>query len=826
MESLASTFGALSVGPGVVGFLGVVLLVCVLGFRGAPLWLWTLCAAAALWGLGAPGWLWIASGLLALLLNVRPIRRRLISAPMMAVLKRGDVLPPISETERTVIEAGSVWIEGELFSGKPDFKRLLVEPYPDLTEEERAFLEGPVEEVCRMVDDWTVYREKDLPPEAWDYLRQKRFFGMIIPKAYGGLGFSASANSAVVGKLGSRSLPLGFTVMVPNSLGPAELLIHYGTEEQKSHYLPRLARGDEMPCFALTEPGAGSDAGSIKASGVVFKGEDGRPYLRLNWKKRYITLSDISTVLGLAFKLRDPEKLLGKGENLGITCALIPSDTPGVTLGRRHDPMGLPFHNGPTEGRDVVVPIDCIIGGAAGAGVGWRMLVECLAAGRGISLPAGAATGTKFVARVAGAYATVRKQFGLSIGKFEGVEEPLARIGGFAYLMEAARRYTCGALDRGAKPAIATATAKYNFTELYRKALNDGLDILAGKAVMRGPRNLLAHSHDLTPILVSVEGANILTRTLMVFGQGAIRCHPYVYREIQALTIGDVDGFDRALWGHIGHGVRNLFRSILLSVSRGGLAGSPVSGSAARYYRKLAWASASFALLSDMALCTLGGNLKRRGKITGRFADIFSWMYLGVATLRRFEAEGRRPVDLPFLHWSMQYALTQIQQGFDGLFRNLDVPGLGWLLRGPVALWSRMSPIGAMPSDELGRQIARALQRPGPQRDALTAGIYVPSDPHEALGRLERAFTLSCEAEAAARKITDAIHAGTLPKERPEQLTARAAAMGIINQDEAHLLQEAEVARDDAVQVDSFTVEEYMAATHVEPRHVELVGAQ
>ena len=824
MESLASTFGALSVGSGVVGVLGIVL-VCVLGFFGAPIWLWTLFAAAALWGLGAPTWLWIAFGLLALLLNARPIRRRLVSSPLMAALKRGNVLPPISETERTVIEAGSVWIEGELFSGKPDFKRLLNEPYPDLTEEERAFLDGPVEEVCRMVDDWTVYAEKDLPPEVWEYLRQKRFFGMIIPKEYGGLGFSASANSAVVGKLGSRSLPLSFTVMVPNSLGPAELLIHYGTEEQKNHYLPRLARGDEMPCFALTEPGAGSDAGSINASGVVFKGEDGWLYLRLNWKKRYITLSDISTVLGLAFKLRDPEKLLGKGENLGITCALIPSDTPGVTLGRRHDPMGLPFHNGPTEGRDVVVPIDCIIGGAAGVGVGWRMLVECLAAGRGISLPAGAATGAKFVARVAGAYATVRKQFGLSIGKFEGVEEPLARIGGFAYLMEAARRYTCGALDRGAKPAIATATAKYNFTELYRKALNDGMDILAGKAVMRGPRNLLAHSHDLTPILVSVEGANILTRTLMVFGQGAIRCHPYVYREIQALTIGDVDGFDRALWGHIGHGVRNLFRSILLGLSRGRLTGSPVGGPAARYYRKLAWASASFALLSDIALCTLGGNLKRRGKITGRFADIFSWMYLGIATLRRFEAEGRRKADLPFLHWSMQYALAQIQQGFDGLFQNLNVPGLGWLLRGPIALWSRMNPIGRMPSDELGRQIARALQRPGPERDALTAGIYVPSDPHEALGGLERAFRLTYETEAVARKITDAIQAGTLPKGRPEQLMTQAAAMGVISQEEAQLMKVAEEARDDAVQVDSFTFEEYMSATHATPRNVELVGA-
>ena len=815
-----------SIWLGVVGVLGVIFGVCILGFAGAPQWLWALFVAATLWGLAAPAWLWIVVGLGVLLVGCRPIRRRLISAPLMARLQQGGFLPRISETERTVLEAGSVWIEGELFSGKPNFQRLLGEPYPDLTEEERAFLDGPVEEVCRMVDDWTVYVEKDLPPEVWEYLKRERFFGMIIPKEYGGLGFSASANSAVVGKLGSRSLPLSFMAMVPNSLGPAELLIHYGTEAQKSHYLPRLARGEEMPCFALTEPGAGSDAGGIRASGVVFRGGDGRLYLRLNWKKRYITLSGISTVLGLAFKLRDPERLLGKAEDLGITCALIPSHTPGVTLGRRHDPMGIPFYNGPTEGQDVVVPIECIIGGTAGAGAGWRMLVECLSAGRGISLPATAAAGTKYVARVAGAYATVRKQFGQPIGAFEGVEEPLARLGGFAYLLEAARRYTCGALDRGLKPAVATAVAKYNFTDLYRKAVSDGMEILAGTAIMRGPRNLLAHSHDLTPILVSVEGANILTRTLMVFGQGAIRCHPYIFREIQALRARDVDGFDRALWGHFGHGVRNGFRSLLLSLSRGHLAGSPVGGPAARYVRRLAWASASFALLSDIALCTSGGNLKRRGKITGRFADILSWMYLGVAVLRRFEAEGRREADLPFLHWAMQYGLAQIQQGFDGLLQNMTVPGLRWLVRGPIALWSRLNPIGTMPSDAVGRQIAKALQRPGPQRDALTAGIHVPSNPDEALGRLERAFTLSCAAEAAARKIADAIQAGKLPRGRSEQLLAQAAAVGIIGSEEAQAMQDAEEARNDAVQVDSFTSEDYMSATPAAPRKAEFAGAR
>ncbi len=808
-----------------IGVLGVVLLVCVLGFTGAPLYLWTLFAAAALWGSGAPAWLWTAFGVLALVLNARPVRRRLVSAPVMAILKKTNLLPPISETERTVIEAGNVWVEGELFSGRPDFKRLNSEPYPNLTGEERAFLEGPVEEVCRMVSDWDAYVNRDLPPEVWDYLKESRLFGVIIPKDYGGLGFSASANSAIVGKLASRSVPLGFMVMVPNSLGSAELLIHYGTEEQKAYYLPRLARGEEMPCFALTEPHAGSDAGGIRATGVVFRGEDGRLYLRLNWKKRYITLSAVSTVLGLAFKLRDPENLLGRGENPGITCALIPTDTPGVEIGHRHDPMGVPVHNGPTEGRDVVVSVDCIIGGAAGAGAGWRMLVESLAAGRGISLPATATVGAQLTARVAGAYAAVRKQFGLPIGRFEGIEEPLARIGGFAYLMEAARRYTCGALDRGAKPAVVTAMAKRYFTELYRKAVNDGMDILAGNAIMLGPRNLLAHRYILTPILITVEGANILTRTLMIFGQGAIRCHPYLYREIRALRAGDLDAFDRAFWGHLGHVARNLFRAKLLSLSRGYLAGSPVRGPAARYYRKLAWASALFALLSDVAMAALGGNMKRREKITGRFADIFSWMYLGVAVLRRFEAEGRRREDLPFLHWSMQYALTQVQQGFDGLYQNLDLPGLNWLFRGPAALWSRLNPIGKMPSDELGGQIARALQTPGPQRDALTEGIYIPSDPREALGRLERAFRLSYEAESVVQKIREATQSGRLPRERPEQLVAQALEQGIVTQEEADLMREAEKARDDAIQVDSFTPEEYASATPAPPRKMEFVEA-
>ncbi|MDE3257868.1 MAG: acyl-CoA dehydrogenase [Gemmatimonadota bacterium] len=809
MDVLTSSFGVLSFSY--VETIGIAVLVCVLGFTGAPLWLWTVLSGAGLWTFGAPGGLWWGFGALALLLNVRPLRRNLISSRILKILKALRLLPVISPTEQAAIEAGSVWIDADLFSGKPDFRRLNAEPYPDLNERERAFLSGPVEAACRLADDWRIHRDRDLPLELWDYLKEQRFYGIIIPEAFGGLGFSVSAHSAIVGKLASRSMPLAVTVMVPNSLGPAELLIHYGTREQKDHFLPRLARGEEIPCFALTEPNAGSDAGSIRSSGVVFMGEDGRPYLRLNWKKRYITLASISTLIGLAFKLKDPDNLLGRGANPGITCALVPRDTPGVVVDRRHDPMGVPFHNAPTEGRDVVVPADAIIGGTECAGQGWRMLMESLAAGRGISLPATAAFGAKLTARVAGAHATVRKQFGLSIGRFQGVEEPLARIGGFTYLMEAARRFTCGGLDAGEKSAVVSAIVKFNLTELHRRAILDGMDILAGNAIAQGPRNLLARMYLWAPIAITVEGANILTRTFITFGQGAIRCHPYIYDEIQALKTGNLRAFDRAFWAHAGHVIRNAFRAALLSLSRGYLAASPVRGPASRYYRKLAWTSASFAFLADVALISLGGALKKEEKLAGRFADILSWMYLGTAVMRRFEAEGRRPGHLPYLHWAMQYAFAQIQLGFSGLFRNLRVfPGLGLLFRYPVALWSRLNPIGRMPSDALGGDVARAMRTPGPDRDALTSDIYLPDSDGEALGRLEAAFVLSCRAEPISGIIKKAARAGLLSGRDPHRLVEQAMEKELITQEDAELFRRAETARDQAVRVDAFTPEEYL----------------
>lgn len=784
-------------------------LLLLLGYIGVPMWMWSFYLAAVLAAWNAPIWAWVLFGTVAVVLNVPRLRQVIVTSPIMYGIKALNILPTISDTERAAIEAGTVWVDGEFFSGRPDFQRINSEPYPQVTPELQEFLNGPVEQVCHMVSDWEIYRRKDLPPEVWEYLKQERFFGMMIPQEYGGLGFSNFAYSAVMMKLASRSFTHVATVGVTNSLGPAKLLLRYGTLAQKNYYLPRLARGEEIPCFALTEPNAGSDAASITSEGVVFKGEEGKLYLRLNWCKRYITLGAIATLLGLAFRLRDPENLLGKGQDVGITCALIPTATPGVLLGQRHDPMGVPFYNSPTQGHDVVVSIDQIIGGVVGAGQGWKMLMQCLAAGRGISFPATCTGVAKLVTRVTGAYATVRQQFGLSIGRFEGIEEPLARIGGLTYLMDAARVYTCGAVDKGEQPAVISAIAKYNLTELSRKNINDGMDILGGAGICRGPRNLLANIYTATPISVTVEGANILTRTMMIFGQGAIRCHPYVYSESAALNQSDAIAFDRTFWNHIGFMVRNGFRAVLLSVSRGYFARAPVKGPTSVYYRKLEWASATFAFLTDLALFSFGGTLKRREKLTGRFADILSWMYLGTATLRRFEAEGRQLEDQPFVHWAMQYAFAQIQQAFEGIFSNLPVPVFGILFRGPVAWWWRLNPIGTQPTDQLGSQIAHSLQTPTLHRDRLTAGIYIPSAPDEALGRLERAFLLSSQAEPIFKTIKAASRSGKLPQQRPERLIEAAVEAGVISGEQAELIREAQFARNDAIQVDAFTLSEY-----------------
>lgn len=816
MENILETIGFFSEIPLWASIASALVLTITFAYRGAPLWLWAIFGYIALWGLAASNTVFIVYTVLAAIFNLKPVRRLLLSGPLMKLMEALKFLPVISETEQTAIDAGTVWVEGELFSGNPNFKKILDEPYPELTDPEKAFLNGPVEKLCNLVNDWEVTVKKDFNDDAWEYMRKEGFFGLIIPKKYGGHEFSATAHSAIVAKLASRSGPLATTVMVPNSLGPAELLMHYGTEEQKDYYLPKLALGEEMPCFALTEPHAGSDAGAMRADGTVIKGEDGELYLELNWNKRYITLAAISTVLGLAFKLRDPNNYLGKGEDVGITCALIPSDTKGVVLGKRHDPLGIPFYNCPTHGHDVVVPIDSIIGGKEGAGEGWKMLMESLAVGRGISLPAQSLGGAKLATRATGAYTAIRRQFGLNIGKFEGIEEPLARIGGFTYLMDATRRFTTGGLDAGAKPAVVTAIAKYNFTELFRVIINDAMDVVGGAGISRGPRNIFANGYTATPIAITVEGANILTRTLMIFGQGAIRCHPYALKEIEALTGKDVRGFDDAFWKHIGHIITNKTRSIVLTMTRGRLASSPVSGPSARYFRKLAWASSSFAFLADIALGSYGGALKLKEKLAGRYADILSWMYLATSTLRRFEAEGRRKEDLDYFHWSMQYSFYRMQVAFEGILKEISVPGLSWAFR-LLGFFMRVNPLGSMPSDALGHRVAEAMQTKGDARDHITEGIFLKNDPTDPVGRYEHTLDLITQAAPLYKKLYKATKAGKISKSAPDLVTKEALEAGVLTKEEFGLLERTEAARIDAIQVDEFTLDEYQNLTPKPP---------
>ncbi|HUP31377.1 MAG TPA: acyl-CoA dehydrogenase, partial [Usitatibacter sp.] len=578
------------------------------------------------------------------LFTVRPLRRALLTRPIFGLYKK--VLPQVSQTEQEALDAGSIWWDAELFSGRPHWKTLLDYPQARLTAEERAFIDGPVEELCGMLNEWNIIHEKaDLSPEVWKFIREKGFLGIIIPKSFGGLGFSAYAHSEIVTKISTRSGTAAVTVMVPNSLGPAELLIHYGTDEQKNHYLPRLAKGLEIPCFALTSPEAGSDAGAIPDFGIVTRGmHEGREVLgiRLTWDKRYITLGPVATILGLAFKLYDPDHLLGSEEELGITLALIPTSHKGVNIGRRHVPLGAAFMNGPNSGKDVFVPMDWIIGGQKQVGKGWRMLVECLAAGRSISLPSMAMAAGKLGSRATGAYARIRSQFRTPIGKFEGVEEPLARIGGNTYLMDATRRMTMVALDLGEKPSVISAICKYHMTERMRQVLNDAMDIHGGKGIMMGPNNYLGSAYINIPIAITVEGANILTRSMIIFGQGAIRCHPWVLKEIKAAADNDLVAFDRALWGHMGFTISNAFRSLFLGITGGKAVSVPGSPDVRRYLQQMTRFSAAFALLSDISMFVIGGSLKRKEKISARLGDILSLLYMASATVKRFEDEGRQ----------------------------------------------------------------------------------------------------------------------------------------------------------------------------------------
>lgn len=737
------------------------------------------------------------------------IRQKILTRPIIALIKRLKLLPKISDTEKTVLKSGTVWVDGELFSGSPNFKAIFANKYPVLTHEEKSFLDDEVEAACKMCDDYEVYKTKDLSPAVWQYLKDKKFFGMIIPKKYGGLGFSAFAHSAVIQKLASRSVPLAITVMVPNSLGPAELLLQYGTKEQQDHYLPRLAKGQEIPCFALTEPTVGSDATAITANGVVFKDEDGKIKIKLNWNKRYITLGAVATLIGMAFKLSDPDNLLGKGNELGITCALIPNTTVGVRQGRRHDPLATPFVNSPINGENVVVGIDAIIGGVEGAGKGWKMLMECLAAGRGISLPSTSTGGAKLITRVVTAYANIRKQFGLSIGKFEGVEKVIADIVGKTYTMEAMRCFTAGAVDAGAKPAVVTAIAKYHATEMFRKVVNDGMDILGGAAIIRGKRNLIANAYFSVPISITVEGANIMTRSLIHFGQGAIMCHPFVYRELDTLEKNDLAGFDAAFFGHVSHFIKNVSKSLVLGLSRGYLHFSSSDGITKKYERKLAWASSSFAMLADIAIIKFGGDLKRKEKINGRFGDILSAMYMAVCILKKFEADGKRPEDEILIDYIMKDLFAQMQKGIEELWVNM-FSGFGKIIATPIVFVSKLNSFLCPARDEVENLIVKKALKSGDFRNNLTYGIYLPKEEGQALARLENAFLLFEKAEIVFAKIKKAQKEDLLPQENPENLIDIAAAKSIITEDEVKIVNKYSVAILDAVQVDDYTIEEYL----------------
>ena len=747
--------------------------------------------------------------LMATVFGVKRLRCLLISKPVMRRL--AAVLPRMSETERAAMEAGSVWWDGELFCGNPDWNKLLDFKPQALSQAERAFLDGPVEELCNMLDDWQIWQDRALPPEVWDFLKRQGFLGMIIPKRFGGLEFSAIAHSAVVAKVSSRSVPAACTLMVPNSLGPAELLLEYGTEAQQTRYLPRLASGEEIPCFALTEPRAGSDAASGRSLGVVCRGQfDGQEVIgiRLNWQKRYITLAPVATLIGLAFQLSDPEGLLDGPEKRGITCALVPRHIPGIEIGDHHDPLGVPFANGPIVGRDVFIPLDFVIGGRAGVGQGWRMLMDCLAAGRSISLPSLSVGAVELAARVTGAYATVREQFNMPIGRFEGIEEALARIGGHAYFMNAARVLTCGALDAGEKPAVISAIVKAYLTDGMRLVLTDAMDILAGAGICRGPNNLLGRAFGSVPLGITVEGANILTRSMIIFGQGAVRCHPFVYTELQAIEAGDLAQFDRAFFGHLNFIARNLARASVLGLTRGRLARVPAGGVEARYYRDLTRFSAAFALVADAALAILGGDLKRREKISGRLADALAWMYLGSAALKRFHDEGRPDRDLAVLEWSCGHALWQVQTALVGVLDNLPSRVAAALLRRvvfPLGLPTRA------PSDRLGGLVARGLLDGGELREHLTTEIFLPRQTDKGLGRLEAALACAIAAKDAKQKIRLAIGTGALSKEPVENRADRARQAGVIDDEELRRLSDAESASDAAIAVDEFEPGAYAA---------------
>jgi acyl-CoA dehydrogenase len=765
-------------------------------------------------------------GLLALLAALfvmlpSQLRRDRLSAPLLGWVRRR--LPKLSDTEQQALKAGDVDWDGQLFSGRPDWQKLLDLPHARLSEEEKAFLAGPTDELCRMLDDWSITQELyDLPPAAWDHIKSHGFFGLIIPKRYGGLGFSETAHSEVVMRVASRGVSAAVTVMVPNSLGPGELLSHYGTEEQKEYYLPRLARGEEIPCFALTSPMAGSDAGAIPDRGVICRGRwNGEEVLgmKVTWNKRYITLAPVATLIGLAIKVYDPDHLLGGEEDdLGVTCVMVPSDTPGVHSGARHLPMNTVFMNGPTWGTDVFIPLEQVIGGRSMIGQGWTMLLECLSIGRSISLPALGTSAGKLACLTTGAYAAVREQFGRSISEFEGVQEAMEPMAGYTYMMDSARRFTSGMLDRGIKPSVPSALLKYRNTDLMRDVVNNAMDVIAGRGVISGPRNFMARVYQAIPIAITVEGANILTRSLMVFGQGAIRCHPFIVQEIEAANSADrraaAEQFDRVFFSHLAHTTRNVLRTFVLGLSHGWLEPAPARGGLRKYYRQLSRFSSAFAVLTDVSLLSLGGGLKARQRFTGRMSDALVHLYYASAAIKQWHEDGYPEEMRDVVEWGVQKSLFDLQASLHRAIANFPVKPLRLPLKVLVLpLGQRLK----QPNDELGGRVALSIVDEGPVRDRITAGVYVDERVDDPIGRIMNALHLAKETRPARDRINEAIRKADpdelqdvemLLGHQREELLDWAIEHEIIEEQERKPVSEALAAMYDVIRVDAFAKED------------------
>lgn len=775
---------------------------------GVTLVAFTLAGAFAWWGVLM---LWSFFALAAIAANHRELRLKWLSQPVFKIFKK--ILPPMSQTEKEALDAGDVWWEGEIFRGEPNFAALHAYPKPKLTNEEASFIDNQVEQFLKLINDWKVTHElADLPQEAWDYAKKEGFFGMIIPKQYGGREFSAYAHSVVVSKIASHSTTAAVTVMVPNSLGPAELLLHYGTKEQKDYYLPRLARGEEIPCFGLTAPEAGSDAGAIPDKGIICHGEyQGKKVLgiRLSFDKRYITLAPVATVLGVAFKLYDPDKLMGDTEDFGITLALIPANHPGVETGLRHYPLSVPFHNGPMRAKDIFIPMEFIIGGFDMAGKGWRMLVECLSAGRGISLPALATATGKLTFLTTGAYARVRKQFKVSIGQFEGVQEAMARIAGLTYILEASRVMTAGAVDLGVKPSVVSAIAKYHMTEMGRQCMNDAMDIHAGRGIILGPRNYIGRGYQGYPISITVEGANILTRSLIIYGQGAVRCHPFVIKEMEATQIKDekeaLETFDSALKSHIAFSIANFSRAFWYGLTRAFGAKAPFNDFTAKYYRHITRLSSALSFTSDVAMLSLGGALKRKERLSARLGDVLSSLYLATTVLKYFEDQGRAKSDEPFVTWAQEKLLHDAENALIDFCKNLPNRWLGNGLR--LVLFPTGRAFSG-PSDDLGQQLALEMMKPSQFRDRLTEGVYIGHEINEPVYRMEQAFLKLVAAAPIEAKWNKNLKEGRFERgESIEENISNAKKAGVLTEAEARELQEAWMATRDAIDVDEFESE-------------------